>query len=42
MDFSAGHSAEIEINFKQVYESERKALLEKPQRALHKLIDDRP
>ncbi len=42
MDFSAGHSAEIEINFGQVYEIERKVLLEKPQRALHRLIDDTP
>ena len=42
MDFSAGYSAEIEVNFRQVYEIERKVLLEKPQRALHRLIDDRP
>ena len=42
MDFSAWHSAEIEFNFSQVHEIERKAMLEKQQRALHRLIDDRP
>lgn len=42
MAFSAGHSAQIEISFRQVYEIEHKPLLEKPQRVPHKLINDTP